>query len=72
MTKTTRWARAYHYLMTQLSEASTWRGIIMLLAGCGTLIKPEFQEAIIPIGIALTGLIGSIFPDKLKKQDEVQ
>ena len=44
-----------------LGEASTWRGIIMLLMAAGIQIDPAQQTAIIQAGLALVGLISVFF-----------
>ncbi len=59
------------YILNRLREASTWRGIIMLVAGGWATKNPEQAEAIIPIAIALTGAIGAFIPDKRKPVEEV-
>lgn len=52
------------YILNRLREASTWRGIIMLVAGGWATQNPEQAEAIIPIAIALAGATGAFMPDK--------
>ena len=52
------------YVIERLKEASTWRGIIMLLTAAGIPIAPEMTNMIISIGMALAGLIGVAAPDK--------
>lgn len=52
------------YILARLKEASTWRGIIMLIAGTWATQHPEQAEAIIPIAIAIVGSIGAFLPDK--------
>lgn len=54
------------YILNRLREASTWRGIIMLVTGGWAAKNPEQAEAIIPIAIALVGAIGAFIPDKRK------
>lgn len=54
------------YILSRLREASTWRGIIMLVAGGWATSNPEQVEAILPIAIALSGAIGAFLPDKKK------
>lgn len=54
------------YILNRLREVSTWRGIIMLVAGGWATKNPEQAEAIIPIAIALAGAIGAFLPDKKK------
>lgn len=46
------------------SEASTWRGIIMLLTAVGLQIDPAQQTAIIQAGLAIVGLISVFFKRK--------
>ena len=52
------------YLVARAKEASTWRGIILILTAAGVPIAPETQTAIISAGLALAGIIGAITPDK--------
>lgn len=52
------------YIVDRMKEASTWRGIILLLTAVGVPIAPELQTAIISAGLALAGLIGVATPDK--------
>ena len=52
------------YLVARAKEASTWRGIILLLTAAGVPIAPAMAESIISVGLAVAGLIGAITPDK--------
>ena len=54
------------YLLARLKEASTWRGIALLLTAFGVQIAPDVQEAIISAGVAVAGAIGVFFPDTAK------
>ena len=54
------------YLLAGLKEASTWRGIALLLTAFGVQVAPEVQEAIISVGIAVAGAVGVLFPDSTK------
>ena len=51
------------YVVNRAKEASTWRGIIMLLTAVGLKITPEMADAIISVGIAVAGLVGMLLPD---------
>jgi hypothetical protein len=51
------------YLLARLSEASTWRGIIMLATAAGVVFTSAQAEAVIAAGLALAGLVGAFSPD---------
>ena len=65
----------FEYIISRLSEPSTWRGIIWIVTACGFVLEPEQKEAIATAGMALVGAI-SIFMEKDKKpaptQEKVQ
>jgi hypothetical protein len=65
----------FEYIVSRLSEPSTWRGIIWIVTACGFVLEPEQKEAIATAGMALVGAI-SIFIEKDKKpaptQEQVQ
>ena len=51
------------YVVNRAKEASTWRGVIMLLTAVGLNISPEMADAIISVGIAVAGAVGMLLPD---------
>ena len=51
------------YLFARLKEASTWRGIIMVLTAAGLPIAPAMADTIVTIGLAVVGMIGVFAPD---------
>ncbi len=51
------------FVLARLSEATTWRGIFLLLTAAGVYTRPELQNAITAVGLSLTGLIGVVIPD---------
>ncbi len=51
------------FFLTRLREASTWRGIVMLISAAGITLSPEQAAAIIAAGMAVVGLIGVFTPD---------
>lgn len=51
------------YLLARAKEASTWRGIVMLITAAGIPIAPALADSIVTIGLALAGLIGMLAPD---------
>lgn len=55
---------ALNYIKARLGEASTWRGIILLLTVAGVKLNPDQQAAIITAGLALAGLVGVFTADK--------
>lgn len=52
------------YLFERLKEASTWRGITLILTSVGCGLSPEQLATIAPAGLAIAGLLGAFFPDK--------
>lgn len=46
------------YIIMQLNDPATWRGIFMLLTALGVALKPEQVAAITSAGMAVVGLIG--------------
>jgi hypothetical protein len=58
------------FLINRLYEASTYRGLIYLIAGLtGMQVPPDQVETVIAGGIALGGFISAFLPDSLKKKD---
>lgn len=56
------------YIVERLKEASTWRGIIMLLTSVGVGINPELIAPIVSVGTGLAGLVGVFTADKPKAE----
>lgn len=52
------------YLLDRAREASTWRGLILLVAAVGVPVAPELAEAIVSVGLGLAGLVGVLAADK--------
>lgn len=52
-----------HFVRTQGSQASTWRGLALLISACGIYLRPEMIAAITAVGMAVSGLIGVAMPD---------
>lgn len=46
-----------NYILQQLRQESTWRGIIALAMALGVALDPAQQEAIIAAGLTIIGLI---------------
>lgn len=55
------------YIIARLQEASTIRNLILLVGGTWAQQHPEQINYIIPLAVALAGLIGSLLPDRLGK-----
>lgn len=52
------------YILDRAKEASTWRGIILLLTAAGVPIAPALADTIVSVGLALAGMIGVVAADK--------
>lgn len=55
--------KAFRFVVARLAEPSTFKGIFLILTAVGVTLKPEMQNAIVSVGLALTGLIGVAAPD---------
>ena len=54
------------FFLARLKEPSTWRSAIWVLTSFGLIaFKGEQAEAIIALGMALSGAVGIATPDKL-------
>jgi hypothetical protein len=51
------------FIVARLSEASTWKGVFLILTAAGVTLRPELQAAITAVGLSLTGLVGVVVPD---------
>jgi hypothetical protein len=47
-----------------LGEASTWRGLVMILTAIGIQLDPEQQAAIISLGLSIGGILALFFKRK--------
>lgn len=56
--------KAIKWAADRLKEASTWRGLTMLLTALGISVKPDLMEQIIVAGTGVAGLIGIMTKDK--------
>ena len=45
------------YMLNQLGQNSTWRGLILIVGALGWQLSPEHNEAIVAAALALVGLI---------------
>ena len=52
------------FVLDRLAEASTWRGIILVLTSAGVHVAPQWNDSIISIGIGLAGIVGVVTADK--------
>jgi len=55
------------FAINRFSEASTYRGLLVLAGLVGVTLTPDQKEAIITVCLALYGVIGAFFPDKFGK-----
>lgn len=52
------------YILDRAKEASTWRGIILVLTAIGVPVAPALSDAIVTFGLGLAGLLGVFTSDK--------
>ena len=51
------------FIRARAKEASTWRGLILVLTAFGVEVSPEMSEEIVKLGLALAGVIGLVTKD---------
>jgi hypothetical protein len=63
-------ARLVAFVVGRLREASTWRGIVLMLTAFGAGIEPRHAEAIVAAGVGLAGLLAVLLPDQVTRTPE--
>ena len=58
-----------NWALSRLSEASTWRGIVLALTSAGMVLKPNQAHFIVAAGLAIVGAI-NIFRNEKKAADD--
>jgi hypothetical protein len=58
--------RIWRYILMQLTQPSTYRGLALIATAVGITAAPELYEAITAAGLLVSGIIGAAFPDKVK------
>jgi len=54
-------------MLLRLREASTWRGIIALATAAGIQFTDAQAAAVVAAGLAVIGLIGVFFQDRIDR-----
>lgn len=60
------------YILRQMKQASTWRGLTLALTSAGIFISEAMEAQIVAFGLALSGLIGVFLPDALDGGDTAE
>ena len=60
------------YVIRQMKQASTWRGLTFALTSAGIFISEAMAAQIVAFGLALSGLIGVFLPDALDGGDTAE
>lgn len=55
---------AQHWLIERLGERNTWYGLMSLLGAAGIALRPELQEHIVVLGMAVGGFIAFVTVEK--------
>ena len=59
-----KFEEAWPWIRGQLSEPSTWRGLVLVVSALGVVLSPEQKEAFVSAGLGLAGLIGALSSDR--------
>lgn len=62
--------RLVGFAILRMQEASTWRGVMLVLSACGSIVSPKYAQAIIAVGMLGSGLVGVLCPTFIKKAQE--
>lgn len=54
------------YILDRLKEASTWRGLILVLTSVGVSVNPDLVAPIVSLGTGAAGAVGVFFQDAPK------
>jgi hypothetical protein len=57
-------SKTVRFVIARLREASTYRGLMLILTGLGVALRPEVADAIVAFGMAAAGLVGVFVPDQ--------
>jgi hypothetical protein len=49
--------KKYAKFLVMMNQPSTWRGVVVVLTGFGSALKPEHSEAIVSGGLIMAGVI---------------
>ncbi len=52
------------HIRIMLNEPSTWRGFVSVLTALGVGISPDQMQAVVAVGLAVSGAIGVFCKDK--------
>jgi hypothetical protein len=63
-------SKVFRFLIGRLGEASTWKGIFLILTATGISVNPDMQAAILSLGLSVVGAIGVATPDPETPQPE--
>ena len=66
LTKSMTCYRIRDFLLAQLTDGTTWRGITLLATGLGAQVEPAYAESIVIGGLTLAGVLGIIWPPSTK------
>jgi hypothetical protein len=52
------------YVLARAQEGSTWRGLALIAGVVGAKLEPSQAEAFVLAGLAVSGVIGALFPER--------
>ena len=57
----------FAYIVARANESSTWQGVVLVITATGIHLRQDMITAISIVGVGLAGMVGAVFPDKLRK-----
>jgi len=55
--------RLFDYIKARMREASTWRGLALVLTAVGVPLSSDQSQALVLTGLAVSGVIGVLSKD---------
>lgn len=59
----------FQYILDRLKERATWLSISTALTGMGVVVKPDQWQAIMGIGMGLSGMITAFLPPNIQEKN---
>lgn len=63
------WNAFFSYIVARLCEKTTWVSLGTMLTGIGVALKPDQWQAIMAIGMGVSGFISTVLPARVLEKN---